>query len=467
MFVNEQRTHHPVGVTLPGVTRRAPSHSLLARGWVDDYVTVMDTNPRALDADALLDLASQVNREKARLDARLCDTAVVFALRNALVAPRSQPGGEMRRRYGGPGTPECAEFSTTQLAVELRCSDEAADDYLAVGLDLDYRLPCTHSEFRAGRISYGHVKVICETTRDLDEDSAVTLDERLCEAAESRTPARLRVYARRQVARLHPKVSERQAAEAFEKREVRVFDAGNAMGILWLTAPLDTLLQIDRQLTTAAKTLCDPHDTRTFDQRRCDIAIDLLLNGPSAAKTTGGDVPQPSPVYDRLHTQVNLTMTAETLLGMDDQSAMLDGYGPITADQARRLALESASATLRRLFTDPVDGAVMVYDANRYVFTPEQVKAIRALHPRYIFPGCRVRAEQCDIDHRVEYVSNRDGRDPPGQTVVANGQPLCRRHHRLKTHGDWTVVQTGPHRYQWSGPTGRTCTVDDTDEQPA
>ncbi|WP_344744548.1 HNH endonuclease signature motif containing protein [Nesterenkonia aethiopica] len=42
-------------------------------------------------------------------------------------------------------------------------------------------------------------------------------------------------------------------------------------------------------------------------------------------------------------------------------------------------------------------------------------------------PGCTIPAQRCDLDHRLPY--------PAGSTSGPNLQALCRRHHRLKSHG--------------------------------
>ena len=43
-------------------------------------------------------------------------------------------------------------------------------------------------------------------------------------------------------------------------------------------------------------------------------------------------------------------------------------------------------------------------------------------------PWCRTRGEFCDLDHRVPHAHG-------GPTCACNTQPLCRRHHRLKSAG--------------------------------
>ena len=45
---------------------------------------------------------------------------------------------------------------------------------------------------------------------------------------------------------------------------------------------------------------------------------------------------------------------------------------------------------------------------------------------------------------------------PPGQTSTDNLAPLCRLHHRMKTHGGWTYTTVEPGTYLWQSPHGHT-----------
>jgi hypothetical protein len=56
----------------------------------------------------------------------------------------------------------------------------------------------------------------------------------------------------------------------------------------------------------------------------------------------------------------------------------------------------------------------------------------------------------CDLDHITPY--DEDG--PPGQTSTQNLAPLCRGHHRLKTHGAWTYTMLEPGTFLWRSPYG-------------
>ncbi|MGW0175337.1 DUF222 domain-containing protein [Rhodococcus sp. NPDC003322] len=68
------------------------------------------------------------------------------------------------------------------------------------------------------------------------------------------------------------------------------------------------------------------------------------------------------------------------------------------------------------------------------------------------FPGCTARAIICDLDHTIPFDHAHPERG--GLTVEQNLACLCRRHHRLKTQGLWTVRQLGAGRLEWTTPTG-------------
>ncbi len=65
------------------------------------------------------------------------------------------------------------------------------------------------------------------------------------------------------------------------------------------------------------------------------------------------------------------------------------------------------------------------------------------------FPWCTRNARRCDSDHIQPY-------DSGGTTSSDNIAPLCRRHHRLKTHGGWTYRPLEPGSYLWTSPHGYT-----------
>jgi hypothetical protein len=82
-----------------------------------------------------------------------------------------------------------------------------------------------------------------------------------------------------------------------------------------------------------------------------------------------------------------------------------------------------------------------------------------------VYPHCGRPADACDLDHIEPYVSMNDG-GQPGQTRPANLAPLCRRHHRGKTFGDFTYRRLPDGSYEWSLPAGAIVTTDTPGPRP-
>jgi hypothetical protein len=77
-----------------------------------------------------------------------------------------------------------------------------------------------------------------------------------------------------------------------------------------------------------------------------------------------------------------------------------------------------------------------------------------------VFPWCGRNARRCDVDHIVPY--DHDHPDRGGPTSTDNLAALCRRHHRLKTHGRWRYEMTDNGVFTWTSPLGHTYLRDHT-----
>ena len=90
---------------------------------------------------------------------------------------------------------------------------------------------------------------------------------------------------------------------------------------------------------------------------------------------------------------------------------------------------------------------------------PEWMRELVILRDRTcVHPNCTKDARDCDLDHIEAFVEMDDG-GPPGQTRPDNLAPLCRRHHRAKTHYGWSYQRNADGSYTWTDPFGRTYVV--------
>ncbi|WP_182524816.1 HNH endonuclease [Nocardioides dongkuii] len=69
------------------------------------------------------------------------------------------------------------------------------------------------------------------------------------------------------------------------------------------------------------------------------------------------------------------------------------------------------------------------------------------LHHTCVFPWCTRPGRKADCDHVT--AASRGG-----TTCSCNTAPLCRRHHRVKTHGRWTYVALDETTFRWRSPHG-------------
>jgi hypothetical protein len=168
---------------------------------------------------------------------------------------------------------------------------------------------------------------------------------------------------------------------------------------------------------------------------------------------------------------LNVYVDATTLAGWDEEPAELAGQGAISPSLARALA-ESA-VTIRTIAVQPSGGASSVpdtgppgaghsanpararvcgtvLDAGRSVYRPPERTADYVIARDRIccVPGCRTRAERCDLDHRRPY---RAG----GATCPCNLDPLCRFHHQVKTFTGWRATPAVDGTLEWTSPIGR------------
>jgi hypothetical protein len=174
-----------------------------------------------------------------------------------------------------------------------------------------------------------------------------------------------------------------------------------------------------------------------IDALRADALTQLASNYLAGSQSEGLSHGRP--------VTLNLTIDLPTLLGLADNPAILKGYGPIPARVGRELA---ADAKWRKFITDPVTGELLDVGRNSYE-PPQALKDFLTARDQVCrFPQCRQPARVSDIDHA-------DPWEKGGSTSSKNMGMLCRRHHRLKTHGGWKLESYSDGSCEWESPAGR------------
>jgi hypothetical protein len=173
------------------------------------------------------------------------------------------------------------------------------------------------------------------------------------------------------------------------------------------------------------------------DNKRADALTAIL----SAALSDSLETVKPH----RRPVTVNVTIDLPTLLGLAQNPGQLSGYGAIPASVARELA---SDATWKRFITDPQTGNLLDYGREKYEPPQALVDFLLARDRTCRFPGCRQPATRSDIDHAHSW-------DSGGETNIENLGLLCRRHHRLKTHGRWGLISNADGSCEWTSPVGK------------
>ncbi|WP_188037525.1 HNH endonuclease signature motif containing protein [Actinotalea sp. JY-7885] len=398
------------------------------------------------------------------------------------VAGQARVIAELASRERGPR----GEFLAEEVAVALSVTRRVAEDKVALAVGLG-RIPAAADALAGGQVDVRRATVLCEELAHVPDDVAQEVSVAVLPGAGSCTAPQLRGRLRRLELRRDPDGAHKRHVQAREQRRVELHPAPDAMA--WLSAylPADEAVAIHTGLTALAGD-ASPGDERTLDQRRADALVDVTTRWLDA-----GVHPDGAALSARQGRRPHLAVTASaaTLLGLSQEPGELGGYGPIPPQMARRIA---ARSTWEPLLADAWSGAPLARSTRRYTPTQAQRDVVVLRDVTCTFPGCRMPAARCDIDHVVPYRHDEQrgtgeapdpgggpdphgdpgaGPDPQGdrrdrpppdphahererdQTSVANLQALCRHHHRAKTHAGWTPHREDDGTTLWRSPTGR------------
>ena len=86
--------------------------------------------------------------------------------------------------------------------------------------------------------------------------------------------------------------------------------------------------------------------------------------------------------------------------------------------------------------------------------TASMRRTVEATYRTCIFPGCRMPARGCDLDHRIPWAEG-------GHTSTECLAPLCRHDHCIR-HRGWTYRQLLNGDHLWTSPLNHTYTTSGT-----
>ena len=330
------------------------------------------------------------------------------------------------------------EYGADEVRCALHLTRYSADVDMSFAVDVAERLPQLFEMLSDGVIDVRRARVIEHGTCHLTIGAARGVVERIAEAALVMTTGELRARIRKLCIEADPHEAQDRYKRAVKDRkliaEPTVDGTANLLG---LDLAPDRVAAVSRRINTIARSLRRDGETRTMDQLRADVYLDLLNGKDSKIKG-------PKAV-------VHLTADLDTLAGLTEHPGDLNGFAPVISDVARQVAADHEDAEWRYTITDTETGQHLHDGVTRRRPTASQQRHIESRDRACVFPGCRMPSTDCDIDHTIPYSEG-------GATCPCNNAPACRHDHRLRDQG-WTYQRLGDGRYQWTSPLGHKYTT--------
>ncbi len=277
-----------------------------------------------------------------------------------------------------------------QVAVELHLAPATGEQRAWIARCLAEQLPATLAALRAGAIDYRRAAAIAEVAASHGGPIARAVEATVLPKAGQRTISQHRIAIDTALLEVAPRTAEQRHTDAAAGRRVVHYPTGDGMADTVATLTADGMATLRTALDAAADAIktATRGETRTLDQLRADALVEMARR----SLTTGWLAGDTGPSGRRLATQqgrrphIQVTVPFSTLIGIDDHPGHLDGYGPIPASVARRIA---ADGVWRRLLTGPVSGRLLDYGTSTYQPPADLRDYVIARDRTCVLPGCR------------------------------------------------------------------------------
>lgn len=332
-----------------------------------------------------------------------------------------------------------ADAAAEEIRCALSLTRRASQSELAMALQLCERLPRVWATFARGEIDMRRARCIAHGSDHLPVATAQAVADRILEEASESTTGQIAARLRRLCLEADPADARDRYEHALQERRVVVDPSPDGTANLYATdLPPDRLMAIRDRIHRIAQALRGDEETRTMDQLRADVFLDLL---------EGADIVEPAARSRKGVVDIHVDLT--TLLGLDDSAGDMAGFGPVIADIARQIVDRHHDGEWRWTVTDPVTGAAVDNGVTGRRPTAAQRRHVEARRPTCIFPGCRMPAVRSDLDHRVPVAES-------GPTRTTHLGPLCRHDHGVRHRFGWTYQILDDGCIRWTSGLGHT-----------
>ncbi len=379
----------------------------------------------------------------------------------------------------GDGAPLVSEFAVMELCALLGRSSTSGRDWVGKVLEVCFRLPGVWAGVQAGRVVPWRALCIAERTRLLSAEAVAHVDRQLAEFAATCTWAQVDRLVEEALARFDPGTAEQRRRDAAEGRKFDV-DTGQVSfdGTIRVEGELDLGdgIDLDTAIRRRAQQLGELGCEESLDVRRSmaageiarqDLSLDLPTDQSSDESEGGFEArtlaPQPPRSTDAGPFQKSPSKSpgrkVELVVHLTDLTLAGDPAGgiarcgntnsPISAEQVKAWCAAEGTTVIVR----PVIDLAGHEPIEAYEIPDRHRRQAELRDPTCRFPHCTRRAGACDLDHAVPHAAG-------GSTCPCNLVPLCRSHHRAKTHTAWAYVALDPGAYLWTSPGGYQYLVD-------
>lgn len=322
--------------------------------------------------------------------------------------------------------------AAAEVSAVLVTARRTAASQVELAWRLRDQFPDVLAALRDGRIDVARTRVLVSETIHLDADIRQTVLNEVLPAASGLTVGQLRGLIRKLCIDANPEDAADRYRQALDDRAVTAELSEDHTGtIIAEGLPAGRVAVVMDRINRIAQSLRSTAETRTIDQLRADVFLDLL-EGRHDSKLRGS-----------LDIRVDLT----TLAGLDDNAADLAGFGPVIADIARQVTGRLGPSW--RIGVSDDTGILVHTGVTRRRPDAGTRRQVQMRDQTCVFPGCRRPATASDLDHRIQAA---DGGDTHPDQLVA----LCRHHHVIRHRFGWTHTREVDGEQTWRSPLGAT-----------
>ncbi|GAB2883975.1 HNH endonuclease signature motif containing protein [Nocardioides pacificus] len=394
--------------------------------------------------------------------------------------------GDRGLPIAGEGAPLVAEFAITEFALAVGMSTDAGNRYVGQAVELRYRLPKVWARVCSGDLVAWKARRIADATMSLVPDGAAFVDRHVASVAHKIGIAALDRLIEEARVRFQPEDAEQRRRAAADGRCFDVdTDQVSYEGTMQIRGELDIAdaMDLDAAVTAGAEAQRalgseEPLGARrakaVADLARRQLAFDLNTEEQEPDQCGGSDSPPPP---DQPRSSSTTSDSAAPTRGTARRPRQVVLYVHLSHDALRARGLDDGRVRLARVentrsfvSVDQVrdwcanpDAQVVVkpvidledhVHVGAYEVPDRLVERVGLINHSCVFPWCTRPARKlkpdghrADCDHVREHAAG-------GDTCSCNLAPLCRRHHRHKTHSPWSYTVIDPGTFLWTSPQG-------------